>query len=97
MSVDCVLERAFPNLVEAIELERDATAVGPDEAVKGNGEALLIGPGNGLDAADNPRATWDQDPLTVRGIERDRYVGEDRTGKVAAELCDQDGLQNDPS
>ena len=31
--------------------------------------------------------------MTVSGIERDRYVGEDRTGKVAAELCDKDGLQ----
>ena len=57
MPVDCVLERAFPNLVEAVEFERDALAVGPDEAVKGNGEALLIGPRNGLNAADDSRAT----------------------------------------
>ena len=61
--------------------------------MKGHGQPLLIGAGNGPDGADDPRATRDQDPLAVRGIERDRYVGEDRTGKIATELRDQNGLQ----
>ena len=61
--------------------------------MEGNGEPFLIGPGNGRDGAGNPRATRDQDPLAVGGIEGDRYVGEDRTGKLAAELRDQNGLQ----
>ena len=71
-------------------------AVGPDDAVEGNGQALLIGPGNGRDGADNPRATRDQDPLAVSGIEGDRHIGEDRTGKLATELGDQNGLQERP-
>ena len=61
--------------------------------MEGNGEPFLIGPGNGCDGADNPRATRDQDPLAVSGIEGDRHIGKDRTGKLATELGDQNGLQ----
>ena len=34
-----------------------------------------------------------RDPLAVRGIEGDRHIGEDRAGKLATELRDQNGLQ----
>ncbi len=80
MAIDLILERAFPNLVEAIEFERDAAAVRPEDAVKGNGEPLLIGPGNGLDRTDDPRAAGDQDPLAVSGNRRGpiRWRGPDR-------------------
>ena len=61
--------------------------------MEGNGESFLIGPGNGRDGADNPRAARDEDPLAVSGIEGDRHIGEDRTGKLATELGDQNGLQ----
>ena len=93
MAIDFILERTFPNLVEAVEFERNAAALRPEDAVEGNGEPFLIGPGNGPDGADNPRATRDEDPLAVSGIEGDRHIGEDRTGKLAAELGDQNGLQ----
>ena len=92
MSIDFVFECALPNLVEAVKFERNGASVGPDDAVKGHGQPLLISAGNGPDGADDPRATRDQDPLAVRGVERDRYVGEDRTGKLATELRDQNGL-----
>ena len=62
MPIDFILERTFPDLVEAVEFERNAPAAGPEDAVEGNGEPFLIGPGNGCDRADNPRAARDQDP-----------------------------------
>ena len=61
--------------------------------MEGNGESLLVGPRNGPDGADNPRTARDQDPLAVSGIEGDRHIGEDRAGKLATELRDQNGLQ----
>ena len=92
MPIDFVFERAFANLVEAVKFERDAPAVGPDDAVEGNGQALLIDACNGLNGADDSCAAGDQDPLAASGIERNRYGCEDRTRKIAAELCDQNGL-----
>ena len=37
MAIDFILERAFPDLVEAVEFERNAAALRPEDAVEGNG------------------------------------------------------------
>ena len=80
MPVHLILQRALANLVEAVKLKGYRSAVRPDDAVERDGEAFLIGSRDGLNSADHAGAPGDQDPLAVRGIERDGDVGEDRTG-----------------
>ena len=95
--VHLVLEAGGPRLIETVELvEVDGVAIRHQQAMKGDGEALLAEAGNLLRIAEDECALGDQHVLAVLAVDRIGDHDFDRSGKFAVEPVNQHSVDGDP-
>ena len=90
--VHLVFECALADLIQAVKLQRYPSTIGEDEAVKPDGEPLLIAAECGRRGSDDAGPARDHNPLAVGRVEGHGHGREDGAGKVAVELVHEHGF-----